>query len=134
MSFKLRPGKATFLFLFFLIGHSVFAQDQTIDSLKNVLSNLKESPEKVQVQLALSQNYLNYSIEEAVGNATAAKDLAIKLGYNEGVADAYRLLGVYYKKWGKYRESLDAYTSSLEIYKNIKDLGSQSRILNNFGS
>jgi len=134
MSFKLRPGKATFLFLFFLIGRSVFAQDQMIDSLKNVLSRLHDSPEKVQVLLAISQNYLNTSIEDAVGNATAAKDLAGKLGYNEGLGDAFRLLGVYFKKWGKYRESLDAYTSSLEIYKNIKDLASQSRILNNFGS
>ena len=122
-----------FILLFFITGVA-FGQDPTIDSLKNVLSRLKDSPEKVQVQLALSQNYLNYSIEDAVSNATAAKDLANKLEYNEGLGDAYRLLGVYYKKWGKYRESLDAYTASLEIYKNIKDLGSQSRILNNFGS
>ena len=122
-----------FILLFFITGVA-FGQDPTIDSLKNVLSRLKDSPEKVQVQLALSQNYLNYSIEGAVSNATAAKDLANKLEYNEGLGDAYRLLGVYYKKWGKYRESLDAYTASLEIYKNIKDLGSQSRILNNFGS
>ena len=122
-----------FILLFFITGVA-FGQDPTIDSLKNVLSRLKDSPEKVQVQLALSQNYLNYSIEDAVSNATAAKDLANRLEYNEGLGDAYRLLGVYYKKWGKYRESLDAYTASLEIYKNIKDLGSQSRILNNFGS
>ena len=79
MSFKLRPSKATFLFLFFLIGRSLFAQDQTVDSLKNVLSGLKESPERVQVLLAISQNYLNTSIEDAVSNATAAKDLATKL-------------------------------------------------------
>jgi len=131
---KLRYGKPTFLFLFFFIGLQAFGQDQTIDSLKNVVSKLQNSPEKVQVLLEIGQNYLNTSIEDAVSNATAARDLAAKLGYNEGLGDAYRLLGVYYKKWGKYREALDAYTSSLEIYKKIKDLGSQSRILNNFGS
>jgi len=48
---------------------------------------------------------------------TAAKGLATRLGDNEGLGDAYRLHGIYYKKWGKYSESLDAYTSSLEIYK-----------------
>jgi class 3 adenylate cyclase/Tfp pilus assembly protein PilF len=131
---KLSPGKTTFLFLFFFTAMLSFGQDQTIDSLKNVSSGLQDSPQKVQVLLEISQNYLNTSIEDAVSNATAAKDLAVKLGYDEGLGDAYRLLGVYYKKWGKYRESLDAYTSSLEIYKKIKDLGSQSRILNNFGS
>jgi class 3 adenylate cyclase/tetratricopeptide (TPR) repeat protein len=134
MSLKLGLYKSTFLFLFLFIGLSAFTQDHTIDSLKNVLSGLKDSPEKVQTLLELGQNYLNTSIEDAVAYATAAKGLSGKIGYDKGLADAYRLLGVYYKKWGKYRESLDAYTWSLDIYRKMKDLAGQSRILNNLGS
>jgi len=134
MSLKLGPGKTTFLFLFFFMPFVSPCQDQTIDSLKNVLPGLKDSPEKVKTLLEIGQDYLNTSIEDAVAYATQAKDLSGKIGYDEGLADAYRVLGVFYKKWGKYRESLDAYTSSLEIYKKMNDLAGQSRILNNFGS
>jgi adenylate cyclase len=134
MSLKSGCHKSTFLFLFLFIGLSAFTQDHTIDSLKNVLSRLQDSPEKVQTLLQVGQNYLNTSIEDAIAYATAAKDLSGKIGYDEGLANAYRILGVYYKKWGKYRESLDAYTWSLEIYRKMKDLAGQSRVLNNFGS
>jgi Tfp pilus assembly protein PilF len=128
------PAKTTLFFLLFFKSLLAFAEDPTIDSLKNVLSKLQDSPEKVQTLLELGQNYLNTSIEDAVAYATAAKDLSGKIGYDKGLADAYRLLGVYYKKWGKYRESLGAYTWSLDIYRKMKDLAGQSRILNNLGS
>ncbi len=131
---KLGPGKTSFLLFFFLMPFVSPCQDPTIDSLKNVLPGLKDSPEKVKALLELGQNYLNTSIEDAVGYATEAKDLAGKISSDAGLADSYRVLGVFYKKWGKYRESLDAYTSSLEIYKKMNDLAGQSRILNNFGS
>src|SRR3954469_2154706 len=128
------PAKAALFLLLFFKSILAFAEDPTIDSLKNVLSKLQDSPEKVQTLLELGQNTLNTSIEEAVAYATAAKDLSGKIAYDKGRADAYRLLGVYYKKWGKYRESLDAYTSSLEISRKMKDLSGQSIVLNNFGS
>src|SRR5262245_22550769 len=134
MSLKLRPGKTAFLFLCLFLHMFSFGQDQTIDSLKIALSKLPDSPEKVQNLLEISQNYVNASLEDAVYFANAAKDLSARIGDNEGLAKAYRVLGVYYKKWGKYRESLDAYTSSLEIYKQMKDLSGQSQVLNNFGS
>lgn len=134
MRLKLGPGNTTFLLLFFFMPFVSPAQDRTIDSLKNVASGLKDSPEKVRTLLEIGQSYLNTSIEGAVAFATAAKDLSGKIGYDAGLADSYGVLGVYYKKWGKYRESLDAYTSSLDIYRKLKDLTGQSRILNNFGS
>ena len=96
--------------------------------------DLQDSPEKVQVLLQISQNYLNTSIEDAIAYANAAKDLSIKIRYNEGLANAYRFLGIYIKNGANIRESLDAYTSSLEIYTKMKDLAGQSIILNNFGS
>src|SRR5262249_20748661 len=116
------PAKTTLFLLFVFKSLLAFAGDPTIDSLKNVLSRLKDSPEKVQTLLAVGQNYLNTSIEDAVAYATAAKDLSVKMGYDDGLADSYRVLGVFYKKWGKYRESLDAYTLSLDIYKKLKNL------------
>jgi class 3 adenylate cyclase/tetratricopeptide (TPR) repeat protein len=127
-------AKTTLFLLLFFKSILAFAGDPTTDSLKNVLSTLQDSPEKVRTLLELSQNYLNTSIEDAVAYATTAKDLSGKIGYDKGLADAYRVLGVYYKKWGKYRESLDAFSSSLEIYRKMKDLAGQSRILSNFGS
>src|SRR6478609_6226803 len=134
MTFKVRAGKATFLFLLLFIGAFSFAQDRTIDSLKNVLSTLPDSIEKAQVLLQISQEYENSSLEDAITYVNSARDLSFKLNYDEGVASSFRFLGKYYKKLGKYPESLDAYSASLEIFKKKNDLVGQSIILNNMGS
>jgi len=134
MSLKSELGKATFLLLFFFMHIVSSGQDQTIDSLKNVSSGLPDSPEKVQVLLAISQNYLNSSLKDAVDFANAAKDLSLKIKYDAGLANSYRFLGATYKKQGKFPETLDAYTASLEIFTRMGDLVGQSLILNNFGS
>src|SRR5689334_19631057 len=134
MRLKPRPHKITYLFLFLFIGILSSAQDQTIDSLKTVSSRLKDSPEKVQVLLAISKASLNSSLEDAVGYANTAKDLSIKIKYDAGLANAYRFLGAAYKKQGKFPETIDAYTASQEIFTRMGDLVGQSLIQNNFGS
>src|SRR6185369_18070764 len=103
------PAKTTLFLLLFFKSILAFAEDPTIDSLKNVLSGLKDSHEKVQTLLQLSQEYLNTSLTDALNYATAAKDMSIKINYDEGLANSYRFLGNYYKKLGQYPETIDAY-------------------------
>jgi len=128
------PAKTTLFLLLFFKSILAFAEDPTIDSLKNVVSGLKDSPEKVQALLQLSQEYLNTSLTDALNYATAAKDMSIKINYDEGLANSYRFLGNYYKKLGQYPETIDAYNLSLEIFTKMHDLVGQSIVLNNFGT
>src|SRR6476619_3325565 len=107
------PARTTLFLLLFFKSIFAFAKDPTIDSLKNVLSTLPDSVRKVEVLLQLSQAYENSSLEDAITYLNSAKDLCIKLNYEDGLANSYRFLGKYYKKLGKYPESLDAYTASL---------------------
>ena len=128
------PAKTTLFLLLFFKSILAFAEDPTIDSLKDVVSGLKDSPEKVQALLQLSQEYLNTSLTDALNYATAAKDMSIKINYDEGLANSYRFLGNYYKKLGQYPETIDAYNLSLEIFTKMHDLVGQSIVLNNFGT
>ena len=133
MHFSGRPKTILFLLLFFK-SIWAFAEDPTIDSLKNVLSTLPDAIKKADVMLELSQAYENSSLGDAINYVNLAKNLSLKLNYDEGVANSYRYLGKYYKKLGKYPETLDAYTNALDIFKKINDLKGQSLILNNLGS
>jgi len=128
------PARTTLFLLLFFKSIFVFAEDPTVDSLKNVLSTLPDSVKKVEVLLELSQAYENSSLGDAITYVNSARALSLKLNYDEGVANSFRFLGKYYKKLGKYPESLDAFSASLEIFKKKNDLIGQSIILNNMGS
>jgi len=127
-------ARATLFLLLFFKSILAFGEDPTIDSLKNVLSTLPDSIKKVEVLLQISQEYENTSLEDAITYVNSARNLSLKLNYDEGTANSFRFLGKYYKKLGKYPESLDAYSASLEIFKKKNDLVGQSIILNNMGS
>lgn len=126
--------KTSLLLLLLFIKFTAFGQDQTIDSLKTVLSKLEDSPEKVRTLLELGQEYQYTSLEDAINYVTTAKELATKINYDEGLGNSYRFLGNFYKRLGKYPESLDAYGAGLDVFTGMKDLIGQSIILNNFGS
>lgn len=135
MSLKPGSNKVIFLFLFWFTNMArSSAQDQTTDSLKNVLSTLPDSRQKVQVLLEISQTYLNTSLKDAFDYTTHARDIASQVKDDEGLADSYRRLGIIFKRQGRSSEALDAYAASLQIFKKKKDLIGQSIILNNLGS
>ncbi|HEV8508592.1 MAG TPA: adenylate/guanylate cyclase domain-containing protein [Chitinophagaceae bacterium] len=127
-------AKTTLFLLLFFKSILAFAEDPTIDSLKNVLSTTTDSIAKAQVLLQISQEYESSSLEDAITYANLAKELSLKLNYNEGLANSFWYVGKYYKKLGKYPETLGAYTNALDIFKKINDLKGQSLILNNLGS
>src|SRR5689334_16035571 len=107
----------TFLLLFFIINRVLaFGQDQLVDSLKDALPKLQNSPQKVQLLLQISQEYQNSSLKDAVDYAGMAKDLAAQINYSQGLGNSYRFLGNSYKKLGKYSESLDAYAEGLKAF------------------
>ncbi len=128
-----RPKTTLFLLLFFK-SILAFAEDPTIDSLKNVLSTLPDSVKKAQVLLELGQAYEGSSLEDAISYANSAKDLFLKLNDGDGAANSFRFIGNCLKKLGKYPESLDAYSAGLDLFKKKNDLIGQSIILNNLGS
>src|SRR5438045_987850 len=127
-------SKTSLLLFFIIISILAFGQDQTIDSLKSAMSKLQESPEKVQMLLRISRNYQSTSLKDAVDYATLARDLSVKIKYDEGIGNSYSLLGNCYKRLGKYSESLDAYSAGLDVFIKMKNLVGQSIILNNFES
>jgi class 3 adenylate cyclase len=130
----MRSRRITLLLVLLFINICSFEQDETVDSLKTVLSSLGDSPQKVDLLLQLSQEYQSTSLTDAVAYADSARDLAARLSYRQGVGNSYRFLGNYYKRLGKYPESIDAYSQGLEVFTETKDLVGQSIMLNNFGS
>lgn len=74
------------------------------------------------------------SPEQTITDAEKALALAEKLGYNKGIGEAYRVLGIgnyYLNQAGK---AIDNYLKALDVFESIKDLRSQAKVLNNIGN
>ncbi len=111
-----------------------FSQNGETDSLKKVLSVEKEDSIRVNILLALSQNYFSSGPEEAINYAVQAKNLASKIEYTIGLAHAYKYIGIAYYMQGNYLASIDNYENSLAIFKKLNDKNGVANILSNEGA
>lgn len=110
------------------------AQDVSLDSLKNVLSQSVEDTNKVKVLLELSRIMGNNATNEGLSYSILAKDLAIKLDYKKGLALAYKNIGKSYYILGNYLEAFNAWDQSLKVYEASGDEIGVANILNNIGA
>ncbi|HYK46713.1 MAG TPA: hypothetical protein VEV83_16160, partial [Parafilimonas sp.] len=71
----MRSRRITLLLVLLFFHVCSFEQDETVDSLKTVLSTLGDSPQKVDLLLQLSQANQSTSLTDAVDYASSARDL-----------------------------------------------------------
>jgi tetratricopeptide (TPR) repeat protein len=115
----------TFLVLFFVCT-SVYAEG-------GVDIAAQDTAEVIKLNKQAYDNRLT-SPEQTVTDATKALTLAQKLGYNKGIGEAYRIMGI-----GKYYlnqsgAAIGDYLKALDYFKRSTDLRSQAKTYNNIGN
>ncbi|WP_158857637.1 ATP-binding protein [Lunatibacter salilacus] len=113
----------TLLFFPLFLGINLFsfAQSTLIDSLKSKLTQIETSErfspneEYIEVLNRLSESYYNYFPDSTLYYAEKSKQLSEKLGYTEGLADAYRNIGAFNNKQGNYDTAIVIFKSGLQL-------------------
>lgn len=128
-----RNIKHILLFLFIGVFQCIpRAQEHIVDSLKSIVNSQSNDTNKVNSQNVLSQELFNIgAYDTALIYATAAQELAVKLEYKKGIAEAMIKCGIIYSNQGNLPLSLDYFLKSLTISKEI---GNKIDIASNLGN
>ena len=104
----------------------------SVDSLKTSL-NRAEGREKVDILNELSRAYWGRSFKTALEYSTQSYELAMRINYFEGMADATNRIGNIYYFLSDTTKALDFYRKSLEIAQAIGNEKRKGIIYNNLG-
>jgi len=132
-SFLNRPGKLLLLLCFCTCQLSM-GQAANIDSLESVLETAAADTNKVNtlIEICISEYRANPS--EAIIYGNEARILSQELGYNKGLALAYKYIGMGHYFQGDYWETVRQWLLSLAAFEEINDKVGVSNILNNIGA
>jgi len=105
-----------------------------IDSLLIQLPKSMEDTNKVKLLTDLSFTYNSIDPDEGLKFGKMGLELAGKLNWKKGMANANRTIGVNYA-YGKsdYQRSLEYYLKGLELFEEVGDKLGTARILSNIG-
>src|SRR5689334_13867792 len=127
-------AKKIFIVVFIFACHVTLAQTiESADSLKALLNRADDSV-KVDVLNQLVIHLREGNNAEAMEYSTRARDLALKLNYQKGLAGALGNIGWIYYRRGEFPAALEQSTQSLAISESIKDYDELGRGLNNLAS
>ena len=112
-----------FYFLFFwMFSFSQKEGKERIDSLLIELPKVKSDSLKVKILNDISFNYQNSNPKLGQHYATKALLLSQKIKFNDGIAEAYRTLGINYSVDSDFNKALYYYEKALKSTKNEKIL------------
>ena len=108
---------------------------ERIDSLVQLLPALADDSAKVKLLEEIGYSYYGINPDEGVKYGHASLELAQKLGWEKGMAQAYNTIGINYG-YGKadHPKALDNYLKALTISERIGDVRQVASLLNNIGS
>jgi len=114
-----------YLLLFFLITDCLLPitsnaqshKQKLIDSLQAILQTSSPDTLHVSVLNELAWIYRNNDYDKSYNYGMKAKELAIKINDDNGLATAYNRIGLILKNRGKYTEALASYNKALAIEK-----------------
>ena len=92
-----------------------------LDSLKQVIANQSDQPEKIDNILILAREYTYIDKDDAMMFAKQALALSEQLEYNKGKLDALYRMGLVHKKLGNYNESFSLYKELLSLSEELQD-------------
>jgi signal transduction histidine kinase len=109
-------------------------QNKSIDSLQELLIN-HTANDTFKINLLNNIAYKLYYIdgEKSLAYAKRAENLADSLNYDKGLAESFRVIGIYYKVRGNYSIALKHYMHSLKISEKIGDKFAIAKVLGNIG-
>lgn len=129
--------KAILLFLISaLLSISLSAQKQgqdLIDSLQRELPKLIDDTNKVNILYRLSSEYYSVDPTKGIEYGNDALELAEDINWKDGIASAYKCLGVNYYCVSDYTQALDYYLKSLNIFEEIGNKRGMASNLGNIG-
>jgi tetratricopeptide (TPR) repeat protein len=97
------------------------AQNNEIDSLKNLLRTTPENLTRINVLENLSYAYLSSSADSALKYAMDGLQLAKKINHRKGEAICLDALGNVYFHIGDHAKALENYLEYLKIKEDLKD-------------
>lgn len=119
-----------------LPNHS-FAQKQgqaLIDSVRLRLPAASDDTAKVKMLNAISFTFFFINADSGIAYGQRALDLATRLGWDKGVATAYKNMGNSFMGKADYDMALDQYSKALAVFEAIGDDDGQSKVLGNIGN
>ncbi|HUM47108.1 MAG TPA: tetratricopeptide repeat protein, partial [Chitinophagales bacterium] len=127
--------KLLLLFIFAFAYESSFCRGEHVaDSLINLLKNASEDSGKVQLQIAICNEKWKYGeYAEAKKYADAALTLSEKIGFRNGVGDAYYQTGIVFWYLKDNEKALDYHRQALSIYQQTGNKNGISHAYNRIG-
>lgn len=121
-----------FLFNFPLVQSQPNQQEDRIDSLVSVLSNVRDTA-RVNVLNQLSKELQYINPKQALGYAKDAVSLAEKISFKKGATRGYINTGKAHRKLGNFNKAIESYLKALQINKEIKDRKGMANAFNGLG-
>jgi len=72
--------------------------------------------------------------EQSIAYAEKALAIAKSIDYKPGIGESYRVIGIGNYYLNQSQKSIDAYLTALDYFKQLNDLRSQAKVLNNIGN
>ena len=128
--------KAHLIFIIYIIFSfsPVVSQDSAQDSLITEIENAQDDKSKVDAIIELANTYRGVDYDEQIRLAEEAKRVCESIGYEEGLAEAYKCLGIAYSDQQIYVEATLNYNESLRLFEDLGDKRGAASILNNLGA
>ncbi|MFH0735480.1 MAG: AraC family transcriptional regulator [bacterium] len=101
----------TFLIVLFICFYPFvnYAQNNSIDSLKNLFASTKEDSTKVKILIKISAKYMSTEPDKALNYAHQAAELAKKAKFKFGEAEALYQIAYYYYQRSDLKEALEKF-------------------------
>lgn len=122
--------------VFFLVIHfSSFAQDDTIDSLQNILKNedFRDPAQKVDLLLDISNRLFYTSSDEAIRLGLQALELSREHGDKILIAQSAKHVGSLYYKQSDFGKALEYFNIALKNNLESNNIGQLAASYNNLG-
>lgn len=112
--------KRLFVIFIFSVVYSIYGQNNSIDSLKNLLIN-SSGISKVDLLLQLSSKYKNHDNKEHLKYSQEALSIANQLNYISGKAKALIEYGYALNELNEHSASMKALSEAQKIFANLDD-------------
>lgn len=110
------------LFVITVSHQEVLSQNKNIDSLCGILLKEEQDTNRVIHLIQLGQEYnLAGRLDNILSTQLEALELAYRLDFKKGIAEASDNIGIYYLGQSNYSKALDYFSVALGMYKKIKN-------------
>jgi serine phosphatase RsbU (regulator of sigma subunit)/Tfp pilus assembly protein PilF len=112
----------------------VCGQNTQVDSLENILKTTTRDTTRIKTLNVMADLVYRTDPNEAIKYGSDAKSLAEQINFREGLAGAYKNIGLGHYMQGNYKEAIQNWEAALGIYEALEDDQMVANIIGNIGS